>query len=549
MSSRAHAIRLASLAALFPGFSSLTAAQCSLERQLIAAPDGQSGDGFGYRVALQGDVAAVAANLDDDLGVDSGSVYVYEKDANGTWVLARKLLASDGAAGDYFGLGLAVDGDTVLVGAPLHAGLLPRQGAVYVFARDQGGPGNWGEVAKFTPGSAAQGALFGFALDVDGDQLLVGAPYQHLSLQGAAYLYRRDRASPSGWAPVKKISSADPATGLEFGHSVTLADDVLFVSGSNLPFPSISFTIHVHQRDAGGPGNWGEVRTIAMPSDFGLDFFGERLVASGDLLCTGSPGEQDPVTLETGAVYLFGRDQGGPDNWGLVRRIRSSNAEDDLFYAEELALSDEWLVAGSIYEADGAIPEAGAAFVFGRDVGGRNAWGEIAELHASDAHEEGYLGLALALEGDELLVGAPDEFYAPGAGNGAAYAFDLANLAHVRWRNDMADANPDSLTATTPLLGSTLLASVDLRTTNHLFAGLFAFARPAEIPFPGGQVLLGQGRLMATIVQPGPLAGFPITIPADPVLCGFEVTLQAAHVGVVEPFAFSNAQDLVLGVR
>jgi hypothetical protein len=61
-------------------------------------------------------------------------------------------------------------------------------------------------------------------------------------------------------------------------------------------------------------------------------------------------------------------------------------------------------------------------------------------------------------------------------------------------------------------------------------------------------VLLGQRRLLAAL-RPGPLASFAFAVPADPALCGLALTLQAAHVGPVPPFALSNAQDLVLGVR
>ena len=94
------------------------------EQQKLLASDGAAGDYFGFSVSVSGDTVVVGASLDDTPGgVDAGSAYVFVRSGT-TWTEQQKLLASDGAAGDDFGYSVSVSGDTVVVGASArrHAG-------------------------------------------------------------------------------------------------------------------------------------------------------------------------------------------------------------------------------------------------------------------------------------------------------------------------------------------------------------------------------------------------------------------------------------------
>ena len=83
----------------------------------LTADDGASNDEFSTSVAIDGGVAVIGAQYDDDNGYDSGSVYVFEQQADGTWQQIAKLTADDGAEGDWFGSSVALDGDVVVIGA------------------------------------------------------------------------------------------------------------------------------------------------------------------------------------------------------------------------------------------------------------------------------------------------------------------------------------------------------------------------------------------------------------------------------------------------
>jgi len=110
-----------------------------------------------------------------------------------------------------------------------------------------------------------------------------------------------------------------------------------------------------------------------------------------------------------------------------------------------------------------------------------------------------------------------------------------------------AGSNPASFTCNAPVLGASWSGTVDLSTTGHTSAYLYAFAAQATTTLIQGQVLLGSGRIARIGPLAGPLASFSFAVPNDPALCGLRLTAQALHLGTVNPFATSNAVDLVVG--
>lgn len=152
----------------------------------LLAIDGAADSYFGYSVALSGTTALVGA-----LGVTvngnqyQGAAYVFDG-TGGAWSQTRKLVASDGAASDYFGTAVALSGSTALVGA---GNARNQQGAVYVFSNSGG---TWSEVQELVPSDAAGGSDFGKTLALDGMAALIGAPYGAIGggdTRGVAYFY------------------------------------------------------------------------------------------------------------------------------------------------------------------------------------------------------------------------------------------------------------------------------------------------------------------------------------------------------------------------
>jgi len=104
------------------------------EMQKLLASDGAAGDYSGGSVSLDGNTALIGAVWDDDNGVNSGSAYVFTRTGT-TWTQQQKLVASDGAAGDAFGCSVSLSGNTALIGAPYDDDNGGDSGSAYVFIK------------------------------------------------------------------------------------------------------------------------------------------------------------------------------------------------------------------------------------------------------------------------------------------------------------------------------------------------------------------------------------------------------------------------------
>ncbi len=134
--------------------------------------DGSRHDEFGRSVAISGGQVVIGTRSDDN-GPNAGSAYVFERDGAGNWTEVAKLLASDGAAGDYFGVSVAISGDQAVIGAYKDGDNGHDSGSAYVFEPDH--LGNWTEVAKLLASDGAASDYFGVSVAISGDRVLIGA--------------------------------------------------------------------------------------------------------------------------------------------------------------------------------------------------------------------------------------------------------------------------------------------------------------------------------------------------------------------------------------
>jgi MYXO-CTERM domain-containing protein len=145
----------------------------------LLANDKAAQDQFGVSVALTGDPALVGAHQDDDGGKDSGAAYVFAR-SSGVWTQQAKLLPNDGAEYDWFGVSVALTGDTALVGASGHIG------SAYVFARSSD---VWTQQAKLLANDGAENDRFGVSVALSEDMALVGAAWDDDKAPNAGAVY------------------------------------------------------------------------------------------------------------------------------------------------------------------------------------------------------------------------------------------------------------------------------------------------------------------------------------------------------------------------
>ncbi|MCH7638299.1 MAG: hypothetical protein IH855_02385 [Bacteroidetes bacterium] len=269
-----------------------------LEVFKLTASDGAAEDLFGS-VSLSGDHALVGAQWDDDLGTDSGSAYVFERQGDGSWLEVDKLTASDGAAFDRFGSSVSLsEGTRALVGArddddPAESG------SAYVFERQ--GDGSWLEVDKLTASDGAADDVFGISVSLSGDHALVGANGDDDlgSASGSAYVF--ERQEDGSWLEVDKLTASDGAAFDAFGFSVSLSGDRALVGA--LGDDNFSGSAYVFAQQ--GDGSWLEVDKLTASDGAAFDRFGSSVSLSGDHALVGAT-EDDDLGLSSGSAYVFG---------------------------------------------------------------------------------------------------------------------------------------------------------------------------------------------------------------------------------------------------
>ena len=197
--------------------------------QKLLAGDGTNDNYFGYSVAISGDTAVIGAyGVDKSYLVKSvGAAYIFIRAADGTWSQQAKLIATDGADSDLFGISVAVSGDTAVIGADSDDDKGSFSGSAYVFIR--AADGTWSQQAKLTAvnGSAHYG--FGISVSVSGDTAVIGAASND-SFKGLAYVFTRVGET---WSQQAKLTAADRADDDWFGYSVSVSGGTAVIGAYN----------------------------------------------------------------------------------------------------------------------------------------------------------------------------------------------------------------------------------------------------------------------------------------------------------------------------
>jgi len=148
-----------------------------------------------------------------------------------------------------------------------------------------------------------------------------------------------------------------------------------------------------------------EVAKLLALNGAGRPEFGYFVAISGDTLVIGVPGDDDAAS-RSGSAYIYQRDYGGTDNWGQVAKLTASDASGGDEFGCVVSISGDTVVIGADRNDD-AGAESGSAYIFQRDYGGTDNWGQVAKLTASDAEAYEYFGWSVSISGDTVMIGAP----------------------------------------------------------------------------------------------------------------------------------------------
>jgi uncharacterized repeat protein (TIGR01451 family) len=327
--------------------------------QKVIAIDGASSDFFGLSVAISGDTAIVGAHGDNvGANTDQGSAYVFVRNGN-TWSQQAKLTASDGAANDNFGISVAISGDTALIGAHADVGANADQGSAYVFVRS----GTiWTEQQKLTASDGAAVDQFGISVAISGDTALIGAYCDDVSVnadQGSAYVFTR---SGTTWTQQTKLTASDGATNDNFGGSVAISGDTaligafLDVVGANVDQGSA----YVFVRSG---TTWTEQQKLTALDGAATDRFGYSVSISGDTAVIGAYWDDVGANGNQGSAYVFTRNG---TTWSQQTQLTASDgaAVDQFGFS---AISGDTILVGAYYDDVGANGDQGAAYFYQTD--------------------------------------------------------------------------------------------------------------------------------------------------------------------------------------
>jgi len=342
----------------------------------VTAAAAVAGDRFGVSMAVNGDVAVVAAP-----GADSGkgTVSVLQRDRRGTWTVAGQL-ANTAAADADFGAALAVGDGWIAVAAPAADS---ARGAVYLYRRDGA---SWTVAGRLAAAEPVANERFGAALAIHGDRLLVGAPGRDHGA-GNAYLFRR--AASGAWGQEARLTVTDLAANARLGSAVALHDSIALVSAPFLD--QLAGGVYVFRADTGGA--WTATVTLLPFNRTRGMRFGQTLAFSGSDVLVGAPW----ADRRSGALYRVRRDASGA--FSGVELLRSSANERGDQFASTLAAESGLVVAG----LGGDDYGAGTAAILTRDA--RGVWRDAAKVWTEPPGFAAVTGHAVRCDGHASIFG------------------------------------------------------------------------------------------------------------------------------------------------
>lgn len=501
----------------------------SLEATLTAA-DGAAGDYFGYTVAVSGDTVIVTAVLDDVGGnADEGSAYIFTR-LGTTWTQQDKVVASDGAGSDYFGIASSVSSDTVIIGAVLSdVGGNADQGAAYIFKRTDT---TWSQQAKLIAFDGLAQDFFGVSVSIDDDTVVIGAANDDVAAnpdQGSAYVFLRSGVT---WTQQAKLTASDGAASDSFGISVSLAEDTVLVGahfadigvnpnqGAGYVFTRTGTTwtqqakltasdglandqfansvaisgdtavLGAFAYNTGRNGSayvlertgmtWAQQAKLTAPDGAASDEFGYNVSVYGDTAIVSARHDDVGAHANQGSAWLFSRVGTtwiGPDS-----KISPSDGSSNDQAGHVVAISGNTMVISSYLDDVGANVDQGSARVY-RSKG--TGWEYEATLTASDGAAGDRFGYhSIAIDGDTIVIGAVYDTVGASPTQGSAYVFARSGSSWIQQAKLIAADGEagDRFAESVSISGNTIAIGAQSDTVGGVFQGsAYVFTRSGTI--------------------------------------------------------------------
>ncbi len=437
---------------------------------------------FGSTIAIAGDTLVVGAPYErssatgvncigsatcqaDNSTLNAGAAYVFRRTGS-TWAQEAYLKASNTAGNTTFGSAVAIDGDTIVVGASGESSnatgvdgdqsnsAASGSGAAYVFTRTGA---TWSQQAYLKASNARANAKFGSSVGISGDIAIVGAPSEasnatgvncttpgcqqdtSVGTAGAVYVFARTGTS---WMQEAYVKASTASSGL-FGSAIAISNNTIVVGARFESSKAIGVNgdpndasvngagaAWVFTRDAGVWSQQAYLKSSARSSASTGPQFGTSVAIAGDSIAVGAPVEPSDATgvnctpapaceastaaNQSGAAYVFTRTG---TSWSQAAYIKASRVNPGAGLGQSVALYGDSLAVGAVDESNFAtglngnqndIPSAssGAVYFFRR---AGPSWSQADYIKATNTRAKSFFGESVALSADTLAVGASGE--------------------------------------------------------------------------------------------------------------------------------------------
>lgn len=394
---------------------------------------GLPGSGFGAAIATDGLTVVVGMSGSSQSGVGAGAALVMRVDDDGEWVVETTLLPELPVQSDVFGKAVAVCGDTIVIGAPLKdVNGLTDSGSVEVFERDE--EGKWIRSGVLNSPDGMPNAWFGTSVAVSGDTIVVGEDRLSASTAaGRAHVYTRGR---DGWKLAMTLGAPVPEAGDHFGAAVAVHGDSVIIGapGTLTQQLSTAGAAYVFGRDSGTP--WSLQHAIVPPAGLGTRF-GWSVDVNDGVVAISEPVVDVPDQNAQGVVHLFSLGDGSLDPVAVLSPPFFE--EHGIFGVQVRIHGERVLVACHEETVAGAFSSTTAVGCLYRDEVA-SGWSIAALLKPPPLTVEGWWGgggggglASCALDGERAFVGSSPETVA-----GTPFA------GQVRVWSLSADDDPDA---------------------------------------------------------------------------------------------------------
>ena len=375
-------------------------------------------DWFGISIAISGNTVVVG-NFDANIET-FGAVDVYQKPAGGWTNMTQVARLTSSDNGEGFGTSVAISGNTIVVGAANTSNFAAPTvgpGAAYVFVEPPGGWTDMTETAKLTASDGQDGDAFGNSVSISAGTIAVGAFFALDSsgngFAGKAYVFVR----PSGgWTgnlnETAKLTASDSQLLNYMGSSIaTNGDTVVAGAFGNNNFQG---TAYVFAEPTSGWSSMTQTAELSASAGLSSAQFGFSSAINGDTIVEGTPN----AFAGRGAAYVFVKPATGWTNATQTASLRAPNTVQFNGFGQSVGISSNAIVVGAPGVTVGSNLLQGAAYLFPKPASGWKNSSKAYELTASDGAAFDNFGVSAAISEATVVAGAPKS-----TSPGEAYVF------------------------------------------------------------------------------------------------------------------------------